>query len=71
MYQDTSKKVIPRQPICLTDSDYDHILEEIGHRELFCLKEMWKFIVTKRKSNTSILNDNYMFLSYIHILAII
>ena len=33
MYQDTSKKVIPRQPICLTDSDYDYILKEIGCRE--------------------------------------
>ena len=30
MYQDTGKKSISRQPICLTDSDYDHILEEIG-----------------------------------------
>ena len=33
MYQDTRKKAIPRQPICLTDSDYDYILEEIGRRE--------------------------------------
>ena len=24
---------ISRQPICLTDSDYDYILEEIGRRE--------------------------------------
>ena len=27
-----AKKAIPRQPICLTDSDYDYILEEIGGR---------------------------------------
>ena len=27
------KKSISRQPICLTDADYDYILEEIGHRE--------------------------------------
>ena len=26
-----SKKSISRQPICLTDADYDYILEEIGH----------------------------------------
>ena len=30
MYQVTRKKAISRQPICLTDSDYDYILEEIG-----------------------------------------
>ena len=33
MYQDTEKKAISRQPICLTDSDYDYILEEIGRRD--------------------------------------
>ena len=33
MYQDTGKKAISRQPICLTDSEYDHILEEIGCRD--------------------------------------
>ena len=27
------KKSISRQPICLTDADYDYILEEIGRRE--------------------------------------
>ena len=27
------KKAISRQPICLTDYDYDYILEEIGCRE--------------------------------------
>ena len=32
MYQDTREESISRQPICLTDSDYDYILEEIGHR---------------------------------------
>ena len=25
-----AKKAISRQPICLTDADYDYILEEIG-----------------------------------------
>ena len=35
MYQDTSKKSISRQPLCLTDSDYDYILEEIGRRKTF------------------------------------
>ena len=28
-----AKKAIPRQPICLTDYDYDKILEEIGRRD--------------------------------------
>ena len=28
-----AKKAISRQPICLTDSDYDYILEEIVRRE--------------------------------------
>ena len=28
-----AKKSISRQPICLTDSDYDYILEEIGRRD--------------------------------------
>ena len=27
------KKSISRQPICLTDSDYDYILEEIGRQD--------------------------------------
>ena len=26
------KKFISRHPICLTDSDYGYILEEIGHQ---------------------------------------
>ena len=28
-----AKKAISRQPICLTDADYDYILEEIGCRD--------------------------------------
>ena len=32
MFQDTGKKTISRKPICLTDADYDYILEEIGRR---------------------------------------
>ena len=28
-----AKKVISRQPVCLTDFDYDYILEEIGRQE--------------------------------------
>ena len=34
------KKYIPRQPICLTDSVYDYILEEIGCRGKMGLKDM-------------------------------
>ena len=33
-----AKKSISRQPIRLTDSDYDYILEEIGCREKLSLK---------------------------------
>ena len=33
MFQYTGKKTISRQPICLTDSEYDCILEEIGRQE--------------------------------------
>ena len=29
MFKNTGKKAISRQPICLTDADYDYILEEI------------------------------------------
>ena len=29
-YRTQAKKAISRQPICLTDADYDYILEEIG-----------------------------------------
>ena len=32
MYQETRKKSTSRQPICLTDSKYHYILEEIGNR---------------------------------------
>ena len=34
------KKSVSRQPVFLTDSDYDFILEEIGWREKSSLKEM-------------------------------
>ena len=27
------KKLISRQPVCLTDSEYDYILEEVGRRD--------------------------------------
>ena len=33
MFQDTGKKAISRQHICLTDSDSDYILEEIGRQD--------------------------------------
>ena len=33
MYQETSKKSISRHPICLTNSDYDYILEEIVRQD--------------------------------------
>ena len=33
MYQETSKKAISRHPVCLTDSDFDYILEDIGRQD--------------------------------------
>ena len=33
MFQNIGQKSISRQPICLTDADYDYILEEIGRRD--------------------------------------
>ena len=33
MYQGKRKNAISRQPICLTDFDYDYVLEEIGRQE--------------------------------------
>ena len=35
-----AKKPISRHPICMTDSDYDYILEEIYRREKSILKDM-------------------------------
>ena len=32
-YRTQAKKAISRQPICLTDADYDYILEEIGRQD--------------------------------------
>ena len=65
------KKPISRQPICLTDSDYDYILEEIGCREKSGLKDIYKFIVMTRKINIILLNEYYMYLLCIFILTII
>ena len=33
MFHNTGKKDISSHPICLTDADYDYILEEIGRRD--------------------------------------
>ena len=35
-----AKKAISRHPLCLTDSDYNYILEEIYFQEKMSLKEM-------------------------------
>ena len=35
-----AKQIISRQPICLTDYEYDCILEEIGCRKKMSLKDM-------------------------------
>ena len=33
MFKNTGKKAISRQPICLSDYEYDYILEEIDQRD--------------------------------------
>ena len=33
MYQDTRKKILSIQPVCLTDYDYDYISEENVYRD--------------------------------------
>ena len=35
-----AKKATSIQPVCLTDSDYDYVLEEIGRQEKLSLKEV-------------------------------
>ena len=32
-FLENRKETISRQPICLTDADYDYILEEIGRQD--------------------------------------
>ena len=65
------KKSISRHPICLTDSDYDEISEEIGRRDKIEFKQMQKFIVMTKKSNTIISNEYYMYLLCNYILTFI
>ena len=43
-----AKKSVSRQPICLTDSDYDYILEEIVHQD----KIMFEIYVNVYSDNT-------------------
>ena len=64
---DKQKRAISRHPICLTNSDCDFILEEIGRQEELNLKEMWKFIMPTREINTIIFNEYYMFIIYLYI----
>ena len=64
-------KYISRYPICLTDYDYNYILEEIGCIEKLSLKEMYKFILMRKKINMMISNEYYMYLLHIYILTII
>ena len=65
MYQDKTKKAIPRQPACLTDFDYDYILEEIDRRDKIKFERYVEVIVMIRMINMSILNQYYMYLLYI------
>ena len=59
MYQDTGKKAISRQPICLNDSEYDDILEEIGRWD----KIEFERYVDVYSDNME--DDYYMYLLYI------
>ena len=60
-YRTQAKEAISRQPICLTDADYDYILEEIGRREKLILKEKCMCLAAIWRINTGILNEYYMY----------
>ena len=66
-----AKRAISIHPMCLTDSDYNYIIETIGLREKFSLKEMWKFIVITREIHMSISNEYFLYFFYIYILTVI
>ena len=57
------KKAISRQPICLTDADYDSILEEIDRRDKIEFER--EVDVYSDDMEESILNEYYMYLLYI------
>ena len=56
-----AKKAISRQPICLTDAEYDHILEEIVRRKELSLKEKLMCIVMIWRIDEINLNKYYMY----------
>ena len=56
-----AKKAISRQPICLTDADYDYILEEIGRQDKIELKEKLICIAMIWRINEISLNEYYMY----------
>ena len=60
-YNTGKKKAISRQPICLTDSDYDYILEEIDRQENLSLKEKLMCIAMIWRINKIGLNEYYMY----------
>ena len=58
-----AEKAIPRQHICLTDSDYDYTLKEIGRRDKNDFEIYVEvYSVLMRKINMRILNEYYMYL---------
>ena len=56
-----AKKSISRQPICLTDADFDYILEEIYRRAKLSLKEKLICIAMIWRINKIGLNEYYMY----------
>ena len=42
-----NQKSIQRHPICMTDTDYEYILDEIERREILSLNRMLVLIVTR------------------------
>ena len=65
------KKAISIQPVCLTDSDYDYVLEEIGRRDKIEFERDVEVYSADEEINMSILNEYYMYLLRIYILNII
>ena len=60
-YRTQLQKAISRQPICLTDADYDYILEKLADEIKLGLKEKLMCIAMIWRINKSSLNEYYMY----------
>ena len=63
-------KNISIQPICLTNSDYDYILEEIGRQDKIEYERDVEVLSDDEETSYENLNEYYMSFLYIHIFTI-